>query len=79
MVTAHLHIPREVKVSYEKLIGTKGGTASMELGQTAREEPTLDDQLISLVSCLHAKLRDLVGRACCLNVVLLRPVQNLCH
>ncbi|CAE7722286.1 Scn3a [Symbiodinium pilosum] len=40
----------KVKVSYEKLIGTKGGTASMELGQTAREEPTLDDQLISLES-----------------------------
>ena len=43
----------KVKVSYEKVSGTKGGTASVELRQSMRAEPTLDEQLTSLVSCRH--------------------------
>ena len=44
-------VPVQVKVAYEKVMGAKGGTASMELRQTIRSEPTLDEQLTSLASC----------------------------
>eukprot|EP00439_Symbiodinium_sp_Y106_P030789 s1890_g3.t1 len=46
----------KVKVAYEKVMGAKGGTASMELRQTIRAEPTLDEQLTSLESYAMARL-----------------------